>query len=60
MTNNSIWDTIYIYLEKLKYDWYFKNVYMSIIETNVVTDEGNSWNEIWHWVNDEIVVAVQG
>ena len=60
MKNNSIWDTIYIYLEKLKYDWYFKNVYTSIIETNVVTDEGNSWNEIWHWVNDEIVVAVQG
>ena len=30
-----------------------------LIKTNVVTDEGNSRNEMWHWTNDEIGVAVQ-
>ena len=29
------------------------------IKINVVTDEGNSRNEIEHWTNDEIGVAVQ-
>ena len=29
------------------------------IKMNVVTDEGNSQNEIWHWTNDEIGVALQ-
>ena len=29
------------------------------IKTNVATDEGNSRNEMWHWTNDEIGVAVQ-
>ena len=29
------------------------------MKTNVATDEGNSQNEIWHWTNDEIGVAVQ-
>ena len=29
------------------------------IKTNVATDEGNSRNEMWHWINDEIGVAVQ-
>ena len=29
------------------------------MKTNVVTDEGNSRNEMWHWTNDEIGVAVQ-
>ena len=29
------------------------------IKTNVATDEDNSWNEIWHWTNDKIGVAVQ-
>ena len=28
------------------------------IKTNVATDEGNSRNELWHWTNDEIGVAV--
>ena len=25
----------------------------------MATDKGNSWNETWHWTNDEIGVAVQ-
>ena len=30
------------------------------IETNMVTDKhNNSWNEIWHWTNNEIGVTVQ-
>ena len=29
------------------------------IQINVATDEGNSRNEIRHWANDEIGVAVQ-
>ena len=29
------------------------------IKKNVATDEGNSQNEIGHWTNDEIGVAVQ-
>ena len=29
------------------------------IEINMATDEGNSQNEIGHWANDEIGVAVQ-
>ena len=29
-----------------------------LIKANV-TDDGNSWNEVWHWTNDEIGVAVQ-
>ena len=29
------------------------------IKTNVVTDEGNNQNEMWHWTNNEIAVAVQ-
>ena len=29
------------------------------IKTNVATDEGNSRNEMWHWINGEIGVAVQ-
>ena len=29
------------------------------IKANVATDEGNSWNQTWHWTNDEIGVAVQ-
>ena len=29
------------------------------IKTNVATDEGNSWNEMWPWTNSEIGVAVQ-
>ena len=37
----------YDYLQKLS------------IQLNVATDEGNSWNEMWHWKNDEIGVAVQ-
>ena len=28
------------------------------IQINVATDEGNSQNEMWHWTNDEIGVAV--
>ena len=28
-------------------------------KTNVATDEGYSRNEMWHWTNDEIPVAVQ-
>ena len=31
----------------------------SSMKTNVATDEGNSRNEMWHWANDEIGVAVQ-
>ena len=30
-----------------------------LVEANVATDEGNSRNEIEHWANDEIGVAVQ-
>ena len=30
-----------------------------LIKTNVATDERNSRNEMWHWTNDEIGVAVQ-
>ena len=26
---------------------------------NVMTDEGNGWNVIWHWTNYEIGVAVK-
>ena len=29
------------------------------IKINVVTDKGNTQNEIWHWINNEIGVAVQ-
>ena len=29
------------------------------IKTNVATDEGNSQNEMLHWTNGEIGVAVQ-
>ena len=29
------------------------------IKANLATDEGNSRNEMWHWINDEIGVAVQ-
>ena len=29
------------------------------IKTNLATDEGNSRNEMWHWTNDEMGVAVQ-
>ena len=29
------------------------------VQINVVTDKGNSWNEMWPWTNDEIGVAVQ-
>ena len=36
---------------------YFKK---TSIKINVATDEGNSRNEIKHWTNDEIGVAVQG
>ena len=32
----------------------------NLIKTNVATDEGDSWNEMWHWTNNEIGVAVQG
>ena len=28
------------------------------IKIKVATDEGNSQNEIWHWTNDEIGVAI--
>ena len=29
------------------------------INIKVAADEGNSQNEIWHWANNEIEVAVQ-
>ena len=29
------------------------------IQIKVATDEGNSRNEMWHWRNDEIGVALQ-
>ena len=29
------------------------------VKTNMATDEGNSQNEIGHWANNEIGVAVQ-
>ena len=29
------------------------------IKINVVTDEGNSQNEMWHWTNDEVGAAIQ-
>ena len=29
------------------------------VKRNMETDEGNSWNEIGHWANDEIGVALQ-
>ena len=29
------------------------------IKINVATDEDNSRDEMWHWTNDEIGVAVQ-
>ena len=29
------------------------------IKINVATDKGNTQNEIWHWTNNEIEVAVQ-
>ena len=29
------------------------------IKTNVATDEDNSWNQMLHWANNEIGVAVQ-
>ena len=29
------------------------------MKANMATDEGNSRNEMWHWTNDEIGVAVQ-
>ena len=31
----------------------------TLVKINVATDEGNSRNEIRHWVNDEIRMAVQ-
>ena len=24
----------------------------------MATDEGNSWNEMWHWINDEIIAVL--
>ena len=30
-----------------------------LIKINVVIDQGNSQNEMWHWTNNEIGVAVQ-
>ena len=29
------------------------------IKTNVASDKGNSRDEMWHWTNDEIGVAVE-
>ena len=29
------------------------------IRVNVATDKGNDRNEMWHWTDDEIGVAVQ-
>ena len=31
----------------------------NVDEINVSTDRGNNGNEMWHWTNDEIGVAVQ-
>ena len=28
-------------------------------EINLETDQGCSWNEIWHWTEDEIGIAVE-
>ena len=39
------------YLKKI-FDWIYFNI-------NLATDEGNSWNEIWHWTNNKAGVAVQ-
>ena len=41
---------VYIWI-KLKMSW-------SLIKISWI-DEGNSWDETWHWTNDEIGVAVQ-
>ena len=30
-----------------------------LIKINMATDEGYSWNETWHWTNNEIGVALQ-
>ena len=30
-----------------------------LIKINMVIDQGNSQNEMWHWTNNEIGVAVQ-
>ena len=47
---------IYIYIIPLHSCDYLNKI---SIKTNVATDEGNSRNEMWHWTNDEIGVAVQ-
>ena len=31
----------------------------TLIKANEVTGEDNSQNEMWHWTNDDIGVAVQ-
>ena len=35
------------------------NLYKILIKKNVATGEDNSQDEMWHWTNDEIGVAVQ-
>ena len=32
---------------------------INLIKINLVTDEGNSQGEIWHWTNNETGVALQ-
>ena len=51
---------MYIINQHLFYISYI-HTYVSIysIKINMATDEGNSRNEIWHWTDDEIGVAVQ-
>ena len=48
-------------LAKSKQDLSYSCDYLkkTSIKINVATDEGNSRNEIEHWTNDEIGVAVQ-
>ena len=41
-------------------DWLPLDYLMEIsIKTNMVTNEGNSRNEIGHWANDELGVVVE-
>ena len=51
---------IYIYMiTSRKYMITYDYLKKTSIKINVATDEGNSRNEIEHWTNDEIGVAVQ-
>ena len=46
---------MYLFIPLHSYD-YLKKILIKII---MVTDKSTTWNEIWHWTNDKIGVAVQ-